>query len=117
MNSPEYKKMMAELQADYLASFTDKIATFNKYFQEQNWSGLELEFHKLKGTGKTYGIPEVSTLCQKMEDICRDKTDKIPMTFSKAIEVLQAIKQAYTQSEGFDLEDDPRYQEISTLAK
>lgn len=117
MNSPEYKKMMAELQADYLKSFPDKIAAFNKYFSEQNWSSLELEFHKLKGTGKTYGIPEVSTLCQKMEDICRDKVDKIPATFHQAIEILEAIEQAYCKSEDFDLEGDPRYQDISTHAK
>lgn len=117
MNTPEYKKLMAELKADYLASFPTKFANLQKCFDEQDWPALEQEFHKLKGTGKTYGIPEVSTLCQKMEDICRDKVDNIPHTYHKAIDVLKGIKQAYLEEQAFDLDGDPRYLEIVKFAK
>lgn len=110
MSDGEYNSLIAELQVDYLASFPAKITTLKSHFSDQDWQGLELEFHKLKGTGTTYGIPEISDICREMERICRDTPDKISGVFSVCVDLIQDVEKSYkNQKEKFALETDKRY--------
>ena len=107
--------MMEELRGEYLASFDEKFNLMRGYFEGQDWYSLELEFHKLKGTGSTYGVPEVTTLCQYMEDACR-KLKEIPEdSLNKSISLLQDIRSHYEAKKGFDLDGDPRFQSLKNL--
>ncbi len=71
MNGAEsFNKMMQELRAEYLASFPQKFYDIEAHLQALDFARLRDDFHKLKGTGKTYGIPEISELCAVTEKIC-----------------------------------------------
>jgi HPt (histidine-containing phosphotransfer) domain-containing protein len=110
-----YEQMMSELREEYLQSFAEKFNQMQQFFEGQDWYSLELEFHKLKGTGTTYGVPEVTELCQKMEALCRQQ-QKISETLLKmAIELLSAIRDKYMKNQEFDLSSDPRYLKIEQL--
>lgn len=109
MNTEGYKEMMAELQTEYLASFDDKFSQMKDFFKNQDWNSLELEFHKLKGTGATYGAPEVTELCQWMEDHCHQHTVITEDTLITAMELLQKIREKYSNSKNFELQSDAQY--------
>ncbi|MEM7011745.1 MAG: protein kinase [Verrucomicrobiota bacterium] len=53
-----------------------RVSEFSCYLavEDEGYPG-KLEFHKLKGTGTTYGVPEVTELCEKMETLCRNRTE------------------------------------------
>lgn len=63
----KFSDLLKELKSDYLNILPERIANIEKLLMEKNWQQLHVEFHKLKGTGKTYGFPEVSEICEKME--------------------------------------------------
>jgi|GEM_PF-1386081 len=111
MSDSEYGDLIAELQVEYLASFPDKFKKIDDLFTSEKWYELELEFHKLKGTGKTYGIPEVSVVCKEMERICRKEIHAIPSALPLCVEILQEIQTAYGQKIplGFEISTDKRY--------
>lgn len=67
----KFSELLAELKADYLSILPERIANLEKLLKEKNWKQMHIEFHKLKGTGKTYGFPEVSTICEKLEEASR----------------------------------------------
>ncbi len=65
-----FDEMMAELRTEYLATFPHKFLEIEAHLSAADFSRLRDDFHKLKGTGKTYGIPEISELCAIVEKIC-----------------------------------------------
>ena len=70
MNTDNYNQLMEELKTEYLQSFADKFQLLLDLHKNKDWEKIELEFHKLKGTGTTYGVPEVSELCFHLERLC-----------------------------------------------
>lgn len=74
MNS--FEQMMAELRTEYLASFPQKFIDIETHLAARDFSRLREDFHKLKGTGKTYGIPEISTLCAIVENLCLNAVEE-----------------------------------------
>ena len=115
MNTASYKQMMAELRTEYLQSFKEKFQIMTDLFDQKEWHSLELEFHKLKGTGTTYGVPEVSALCEQLERICRENEQIEKELLSQAIELLTAIRGKYLEGKNFDLETNNHFQNIKKL--
>ena len=76
---------------------------------------LREAFHKLKGTGRTYGMPEVSELAALVEEICSDRPQHAVGATGHALSLLEAIHAARMSGNNFDLENDPRFQEIRKL--
>ena len=66
----DFQNMMAELKKEYISELPAKINYIETLIEQSNQTELENEFHKLKGTGKTYGVPEVSIICEKAEEAC-----------------------------------------------
>lgn len=112
MNQSNYNEIMAELQKEYLASFDEKFRLLKKCFQDQDWNGLELEYHKLKGTGATYGVPEVTDLCRIMESICQKTGSLNNEQLNSSILLLSKIKDKYTKKTDFQLSDQPEFIKI-----
>jgi HPt (histidine-containing phosphotransfer) domain-containing protein len=112
MNTSNYNALMAELRTEYLESFDEKFIKLKDFYAKQEWYNIELEYHKLKGTGTTYGIPEVSELCQQLERICQDQK-KIPETLLlDSIDLLSKIRSKYINKVEFNLSLDPQFQKI-----
>ncbi len=116
MNKANYSEVMKELRQEYLEGFEEKFKFWNQCFEDENWDQLELEFHKMKGTGSTYGVPEVSLLCQHLERICR-QTKPLPRPLlDSAIRMLSAIKEKYLHDREYSLGEDPDFEKIQNLS-
>lgn len=70
MTTDEFKKMLDQLRSEYLDALPATLKAIEKLIQNKQEALLREEVHKLKGSGATYGIPEISELCEVMETIC-----------------------------------------------
>ena len=109
MNASKQKLsvVLQELKTDYLKKFPEKIQQIKTLTQDKNWEGLEEAFHKLKGTGKTYGFPEVSIVCEKLEFLAQQKIHHTPALYENASLLLEKMLQTYLKNESFNLEQEP----------
>lgn len=104
---PTLTQVMAELKAEYLEKFPQKIELLKILtIDNPDWQRLEDEYHKIKGTGLTYGFPEISVVCEKLETMAQHKETRDLETFKKAIPLLEKMHQSYLENQGFDLQKD-----------
>lgn len=59
--------IMSELKEEYLQSLPSKIEELQGFADQGSLEEAINAFHKLKGSGKTYGFPEVSELGELCE--------------------------------------------------
>lgn len=107
-----FDEMMAELQKEYVESLPEKVATIKAHWESGDMETLTDDFHKLKGTGKTYGLPEVSELALLMEKSCRERSDNIPNLLPIAISLLERIHEKRSQGQAVDLSSEPEFQKM-----
>lgn len=91
------------LRKDYLSNLPQKISLIKKLTLDENWKELYNEYHKLKGTGKTYGFPEISTLCAKMENFAQNVETQNKSIFEKAVGLLDELRISYSEQKPLDL--------------
>jgi HPt (histidine-containing phosphotransfer) domain-containing protein len=101
-----FTQMLLEMKQDYLVGLPGKIAGIKKLIHAQSWTDLQEEFHKLKGTGKTYGFPQVSIVCERLETLLAENPEKEAQFFQNGAELLERMHLAYTQNQSFALEQD-----------
>ena len=101
--------VMSELRVEYLESFEEKVKKLAENFKAGSLNEIELEFHKMKGTGQTYGIDEISTLGMVMERLCQNHPNKLGDTLEDAIELINQIVASRSNNEAFPLEENPKY--------
>ena len=110
-----FEQMMQELTEEYLEALPAKIADIENHLRVMDVSVLREDFHKLKGTGSTYGIPEISMIGQAMEDICLGQPHRLSEVVPDAIEILREIHLARAfRKIALNLENDPRFARITT---
>ena len=107
-----FDEMMKNLKKEYVRDLPGKIASLRQFCDASNLTQLREEFHKLKGTGKTYGIPEVSELCATLEQICLQQSIHAITDSQAALEILASIHQARSEDKAFAVAQDPRFIEI-----
>ncbi len=112
-----YEQMMAELQLEYLTSIPNKILDIEKHLHEKNRELLRDDFHKLKGTGKTYGIPEISTLGEIVEKLCLQNEPDPQLFVPKATALLNQIFTLRREKKALDIATDAKFVEITKLLK
>jgi HPt (histidine-containing phosphotransfer) domain-containing protein len=110
-----FEELLKTLRAEYLAALPDKIEIISKQITTGNTAELRDSFHKLKGTGKTYGMPEVSDLSEITETICMQKPAQAQAAAEQAVGLLRDIHAARQNQQPFVLDPDPRYQMIRKL--
>lgn len=107
--------LLAELKAEYLIALPGKIAKLKLLTEKAEWGELSEEYHKMKGTGKTYGYPEVSLICEKMEFLAQHHHGQQQALFKQALEVLERVRQSYEDNVPYDLKADSSAQLILRL--
>lgn len=112
-----FDDMMAELRVEYVASLPSKIQTVHIHHTDNNRELLRDDFHKLKGTGKTYGIPEISTLGEVVEQLCLNQKVSTSQFVGTAIDLLRRIHQERTQSRPFEIKSDSQFQDLENLLR
>ena len=107
--------VLQDLKKEYIHSFPQKLDKIEKLTSDENWPELADEYHKLKGTGKTYGFPQISTLCEKMEAMAlQTSTQKKPL-FENGFTVLKKLLISYQQNKSFSIHEDPLFQMINQI--
>lgn len=110
-----FDDLLKSLQQDYLSSLPQKIELIRKQVAETSVSDLRESFHKLKGTGRTYGIPEVSELAAAVEEICIDYPQHAVTAAGHALLLLVEIHSTRKQNQVVSLDNDSRFLAIRKL--
>jgi HPt (histidine-containing phosphotransfer) domain-containing protein len=103
---------MAELQKEYIQSFPAKIADIEVYIQTQDITNLINSFHKLKGSGKTYGIPEISELGERFEFLYKNKGSEALPYAKTAVLIIQKIHQSRLQGKPYLILEDADFMSL-----
>lgn len=107
--------VLQELRVEYLQCLPQRVILIQKLMAAQDWKRLETEFHKLKGTGKTYGISEVSTLSAELETYSMKSGCKDLRTCELYCALLTEITTRATRHETTDLSNHPLFIELKKL--
>jgi HPt (histidine-containing phosphotransfer) domain-containing protein len=95
--------VLAGLQKNYLASMPEKIARIESLFSAKSFDELESEYHKLKGTGRTYGIPEITDLGAAMEQMCGSHLKSLSEMVPVSVQLIKNITEARIKGNAYDL--------------
>jgi HPt (histidine-containing phosphotransfer) domain-containing protein len=108
-----FEDLLKTLQQEYLSALPEKITRIRAQIDASSTTEVRESFHKLKGTGRTYGLPEVSDLAELVESICLNApaADALRAATS-AVGILQDIHSARSKNLGFNLQTDPRFQQL-----
>lgn len=111
-----FEELMDQLRKEYVLELPTKIDHIQTNLTARDHMVVREDFHKLKGTGKTYGIPEISELAEVVERICIHKPDVIPQAVPEALMLLRDIHRRRTAAEVFDITIDERFSMLKRMA-
>lgn len=111
----DLKDLFSELKTEYLESFPEKLQAIEKLWQAKNRRELEDEFHKIKGTGTTYGVKEVSDVAEIMESLCYHGHPQLGFAVMISLELLKRVCDLYVLGTPYDLHKDKLFQTIRKL--
>lgn len=110
--------LLKELQKEYLGSFPEKIANLEALLKSGQLDDLTTEYHKLKGTGRTYGLPEVTQLGELLESIAEHdavedpagRANRLQVAVPVSLRILERIRLSRTTTgEEYALDTDPDF--------
>jgi HPt (histidine-containing phosphotransfer) domain-containing protein len=109
--------VLAKLQKTYITNIPEKLKHMKTHIDAKDYKSLREEFHKIKGTGRTYGIPEITDLGAVFEEILIVSDFKPQINW--ALDAYDLFKDIYTsrsKDKAFNIAQDPRYRNLmSTL--
>ncbi|MCB0384432.1 MAG: Hpt domain-containing protein [Bdellovibrionales bacterium] len=111
-----FDDMMKELRTEYLESLPAKLNDLENSLNQEDVDCLREDFHKLKGTGKTYGFPEISELGEVVERLLTHRPQAYSQVVPNAIGILKDIHRERSASREFDLSEDGRFTQIRSLS-
>jgi HPt (histidine-containing phosphotransfer) domain-containing protein len=111
-----FEEMLKKLKVEYVASLPEKMTAIESHIANSAVSDLRDAFHKLKGTGKTYGVPELSELSAVIEQIClKGEVTRAVKASQLGVSVIKDIFKMQSQEQALDLNGDPRFAAIKAL--
>ena len=111
-----FDQMLEQLRVEYVQKLPQKIEDIRKSLKENQVASIREDFHKLKGTGKTYGIPEISELSELMEGLCETHASQLPEIVPEAVSILEEIHELRQHSKAFCLAEDARWARLRGFA-
>jgi hypothetical protein len=110
-----FEELLEELRKGYLASMPDKIANIERLWEARELQLLETEYHKLKGTGRTYGLPEVSQLGMALERLCEIAPHTLANAIPLSLKLMAWIQTERESGKSPSLESAAAFQEIQNI--
>ena len=104
--------LMKQLKLDYIETLPEKRGRIALLFQKNQLEELETEFHKMKGTGKTYGLPEVSLLGELLEKICMQAPGALTEAIPVCLKFIDEIFKFRKLDQAFLIEDSDDFQKL-----
>jgi HPt (histidine-containing phosphotransfer) domain-containing protein len=86
----DFEEVMKQMRVKYLADLKPKIEDLKIMAAQKDYEGLESFFHKLKGSGTSYGLPQFTEYGAKYELKAKKKelTDEDYKAIPKDFEAL-----------------------------
>ncbi len=109
------EELMKQLKREYIDTLPTKKAKVLELFRHNQLVELETEFHKMKGSGKTYGLGEVSQFGEIFEMICMDLPSALPTVMPLALELIDEIYRLQNLNQSFDILQSKQYIYIQSL--
>ena len=88
--------LLGNLKQKYIEDLPVKIKCLNQSLQDEDQEKLVEIFHKLKGTGKTYGISQVTDVCHLGEQAAL-RTDYNKSDIIRLIQLLNGVYESQIQ--------------------
>lgn len=109
-------EMLKELQKNYINIMPAKLSSMIENAGKKDYKTLREEFHKIKGTGKTYGIDEISDLGAIFEEILI-KCEFAPQEqwVKDAIGIFKDIYGSRSEGQAFEIFSDPRFKNLQNV--
>lgn len=104
--------ILAELQKTYLASLPEKITTLETLWSERKLVLLKTEYHKLKGTGRTYGFPEISQIGEALERLCEGDSEVLAQAVPLSTRLITRVLELRLQGKAMDLENEADFRTL-----
>ena len=109
--------VLAELRKTYLEALPARAELIEKLHANRQYAEVETEFHKLKGTGKTYGLPEVTAIGEVTERLCEIGSTSADESIPAALNALRNVTKARAKGAPLDLSSDPDFLYLTELAR
>lgn len=126
--NPKQRDALKELQNKYIEDLPEKIEIIKRLLEsakslasedtslpQTKINGTELiqqEFHKLKGTGKTYGFPDVTKIASCIDQHFKNSHPQFLILADKACDLLLNLFKHYKNQQNFILTSEPLFKEI-----
>lgn len=115
--SGSLQDILAGLQKTYLAALPEKIANIEQLHKSGDREKLVTEYHKLKGTGRTYGLPEFTQIGEILERICLKDPASLPHAVPLSITLLTRSRDARVQGGHLALDNEPDFQKLVKIVE
>lgn len=112
-----FDNLLTQLRFEYVSSLPEKIQIIRHFYNSGDALGVKEVFHKLKGTGATYGVPEISVIGETLEQYCKSRPQEMKAAIPDALDLLGMVHTARIKNEEFNVTADPRFQRIHQLLK
>jgi len=110
-----FESMMEQLRIEYVDDLPNKIKDIESNFAKDQLQVVREDFHKLKGTGRTYGVPEITDLAEVMEKICIQFPKEAAQTVPEALDLLREIHTLRATAQSFDINKDHRFVRLKKI--
>lgn len=107
------EEILAQLQKKYIMNIPEKLKSMKTHIEAQDFRSLREEFHKIKGTGRTHGVPEITDLGAVFEEILIVSDFKPQINWAlDAYDIFKDIYTARSNQKEFNIGQDPRYKNL-----
>ncbi len=111
------EEVLAQLQKNYIKNIPEKLKNMKAHIDSKDYKALREEFHKIKGTGRTHGLPEITDLGSVFEEILVISNFNPQINWAlDAYDIFKDIYDSRSKAKPFNIDQDPRYKNLqSTL--
>lgn len=106
------QQLLKNLRAQYISELHVKIREMEELLEQNAPSAVFSDhFHRLKGSGLTYGCAEISDISASVELACQTQHPRWPEAVEIGLEILKRVYFARLQQldQAYDLGADPQY--------
>lgn len=108
--------MLKELRHGYLVELDDKVQAITKFLEDAQIAKMRDSFHNLKGSGTTYGVPEITLIASRLETLCENPTSDLTWAVETALHLIKKVQTACLTATEFEIESDTDFQRLNKLA-
>lgn len=113
----DLESVLKDLREKYISDLPEVIESIETLFSQKNLALVREEFHKLRGTGKTYGIDEISAVGEAVENLCVYYPESAEQLIPLGIRILQRIHATRSQGRIFDVAADTDFLKLQALVQ